>query len=154
MMILYTLFLALLFHDQNLTQQAQTPQNQTTTPHTTYFLDDIWKVLMKVKYTYSQNSYIPAFDENIKALDGKIVTVKGFMYPIDEKTKHEFFYLSYYPVNVCFFCGGAGPESVIEVNAKQAVTLQNKAITLKGKLKLNYKDRERLFFILLDAEII
>lgn len=154
MMILQSLLLSLslsfttFFTADNSTSDTKNKINTAPMP------DDIWKVLLKVKYSFSKNSYIPNFDENIKVLDGTTVTVKGFMYPIEEKTKHEFFYLSYYPVNVCFFCGGAGPESVIEVNAKEAMPLQSKAVTLRGKLKLNYRDRERLFFILLDAEML
>ncbi|NJO02683.1 MAG: hypothetical protein HC880_14245 [Bacteroidia bacterium] len=107
--------------------------------------EDIWKTLLRVHYTYNKNTYIPQFDDNIKALDGKIVTIKGFMYPLDEALKHEFFMLSYYPINVCFFCGGAGPESVVEVNAKTPIRMTDKPVTLRGKLKLNANDRERLF---------
>lgn len=116
--------------------------------------EDIWRLLLKVKYSYNKNYYIPKFDEKIKALDGKIITVRGFMYPLDETIQHEFFMLSYYPINICFFCGGAGPESVIEVNAKKPIRLKEKPLTLRGKLKLNYHDKERLFFILLGAEVV
>lgn len=149
-MLLYTLYVSLLLHSPFVSPTHHQPlciQADNST-------EDIWKVLLKVKYSFYENTYIPKFDDKIKALDGKIVTIKGFMYPIDEKTQHEFFYLSYYPVNICFFCGGAGPESVIEVNSRKPIPLKSKAIQVKGKLKLNYKDRQRLFFILLDTEII
>jgi hypothetical protein len=115
--------------------------------------DDIWKILLKVKSTYKDLIYIPQFTPEVKALDGKIITIKGYMYPLEEASKHEFFMLSYYPVNVCFFCGGSGPESVVEVSASKPIPYTSKPITLKGKLKLNSNDTNRLFFLLLSAEV-
>ena len=153
-MILYALYLSLFVNSFNIPSPARPAIYSQTHNEEALLVEDIWKVLLKVKYSFHKNTYIPSFDDKIKALDGKIVTIKGFMYPIDEKLEHEFFYISYYPVNVCFFCGGAGPESVIEVNSQKAIPLKNKAIQVKGKLKLNYKDRQRLFFILLNAEVI
>ncbi|NJL12714.1 MAG: DUF3299 domain-containing protein [Microscillaceae bacterium] len=114
---------------------------------------DPWAILLKVKYTYAQNAYIPQFDNAIKALDNQTVVLKGYMYPLEEAPRHEFFMLSYYPINICFFCGGAGPESVIEVSAAKPIPYSTKLIRVKGKLRLNYKDRERLFYILLGAEV-
>lgn len=114
--------------------------------------DDIWETLLTVKYRFYQYEYIPEFNDNIKKLENTEITLKGYMYPLSEKDQQDFFILSYYPIAQCFFCGGAGPESVMEVNAKTPIKLRQKAITIKGKLKLNTDDPERLFFILLDAE--
>jgi hypothetical protein len=136
-----TLFSVLL----GLALSSQAPQN---------LQDDIWKILLNVKYEYTKEAYIPKFDEKIKSFDNQSITIKGYMYALEEAPKHSFFMLSYYPVSMCFFCGGAGPESVIEVNAQKPLKYSNRQITLKGKLRLNSKDRERLFFILLDAELI
>jgi hypothetical protein len=115
-------------------------------------LDDIWKTLLSVKYKYNKNAYVPIFEAKHKALDNQVVTIKGYMYPLEESAKHSFFMLSYYPVNICFFCGGAGPESVVEITAKQPINFSNKQINMRGKLKLNSSDPERLFYIMLDAE--
>lgn len=114
--------------------------------------EDIWKILLKVKYKYQKNAYIPEFDSNIKALDGKVITIQGYMYPLEEAPSHSFFMLSYYPIAICFFCGGAGPESVIEITGKKPIRYTTKLMKLRGTLKLNSSDPERLFFILLGAE--
>lgn len=116
--------------------------------------DDIWEVLLTVKYRFYQYEYIPEFNDNIKKLENTEITLKGYMYPLSEHDEQDFFILSYYPIAQCFFCGGAGPESVMEINAKTPIKLKQKAVTIKGKLKLNSDDPERLFFILLDAEEI
>lgn len=115
---------------------------------------DIWKTLMSVDYDARGYEYVPHFSDKIKSLDGKTITISGYMYPIEETQTHRYFMLSYYPIKICFFCGGAGPESVIEISAKQAIRLQQKKIKLRGKLKLNYHDSERLFYILINAEQI
>jgi hypothetical protein len=55
---------------------------------------------------------------------------------------------------MCFFCGGAGPESVMEVYAKEAIKYTTEAIIIKGKLELNSNDVNQLMYILNDAEMI
>lgn len=114
--------------------------------------DNMWAILLKVKYRVQKNQYIPEFTPEVKALDNTYVTLKGYMYPLEEKEEQEFFILSYYPIAQCFFCGGAGPESVVEINAKTPIAMNYKAIQVKGRLRLNADDPDRLFFILFDAE--
>ena len=119
-----------------------------------YYNSDIWKVLLKVKYSFIGDKYKPRFNDQLKALDRKEITISGYMYPLDEAKTQQYFMLSYYPIKVCFFCGGAGPESIIEVNTKKPIKLTTKKIKLKGTLRLNPDDPDRMFFILLDANKI
>jgi len=116
--------------------------------------NDVWKILLTVKYRFYRNQYIPQFSNEIKAYQNKTVTLKGYMYPLEDRPKQDFFILSYYPIAQCFFCGGAGPESVVEINSKEPIKVTQKPIKLKGTLKLNPDDPERLFYILLDSEIV
>ena len=55
---------------------------------------------------------------------------------------------------MCFFCGGAGPETVMEVYAKTPVKFTSEAVTLRGKLELNADDVNRLIYSLTEAEQI
>lgn len=139
-----TFILSLFFSLQSFSIQA--PKNEIN--------ESIWTTLMSVKYNNAGIYYIPKFSKKIVALENKIITVSGYMYPIDEKQATRIFMLSYYPIKVCYFCGGAGPESVIEVFSKKPIRLRQKKIKLKGKLKLNRYDKERLFYILLNAEVV
>jgi len=56
-----------------------------------------------------------------------------------------------------FFCGGAGPETVIDIlpknKLKKRLTTDEK-ITFKGKLRLNANDLDYLNYILDDAELV
>lgn len=117
-----------------------------------YYHSDIWKILLKVKYSFIGDKYKPRFSQQLKSLDKKKITISGYMYPLDEAKTHQYFMLSYYPIKVCFFCGGAGPESIIEVNTVKPIKLTSKKIKFTGTLRLNYDDPDRMFFILLDAK--
>ncbi len=122
----------------------------TTLP--AYAQEEVWKTLMSVKSEQRRDAHVPKFEAAQRALDGKQITLTGYMYAYEEAPIHKFFMLSFYPVSMCYFCGGAGPESVIEVIMKKPLRATSKQITLKGTLKLNDTDKERLFYILLATE--
>jgi hypothetical protein len=111
----------------------------------------IWETLFSVKYNNWRDNYQPVFNEKIKALDGKNIRVRGFLIPLEEKSKHTFFLLSAFPYDACFYCGKAGPETVIEVSTKTPLKYTEKPITISGTLKLNYNNPERLFYIIDDG---
>jgi len=122
--------------------------------------ESLWKTLAKITYKKEYDDFLgfkidkPVFSEEIKALDGKEVTVKGFIIPVEGYKSHKEFIFSAFPYSMCFFCGGAGPESVMEVVAIEPVTYSAESIVLKGKLKLNSDDVNKLMYALTDARIV
>jgi hypothetical protein len=123
---------------------------------------DIWALLSKTRFVEKLNREFgmyflyPIFPDELKALEGKSLEVTGFYIPLDVSTS-DFAVLSKFPNAECFFCGGAGPESIVVAYLKKKPTKRIKVdeiITIKGKLKLNDTDIDELNFILLDAEII
>jgi hypothetical protein len=129
-------------------------QAQTTPP------PSLWKTLAKITYVKQYDEFLgfkidkPVFSEEIKALSGKEVTVRGFIIPIEGYKSHKEFIFSAFPYANCFFCGGAGPESVMEVTAMEPVPYTAESITLKGKLALNSEDVNKLMFSLSDAKMV
>lgn len=118
----------------------------------------IWQTLFKVTWYKKFNAELkaeipyPKFNESIKALDGKEITISGFVIPLDMYAG-EYVVLSAFPANQCYFCGGAGPESVIEVyTSNQRNTFATQKVTFKGKLELNDSDHSHLIYILRDAK--
>ncbi len=97
----------------------------------------------------------PKFTDEQKNLRGKSVAIKGFVIPLINENEKIMIILSKFPNSSCFFCGAAGPESVIQVNLKQNRKgyRTDQIITFKGKLILNDKDINQLNFILDQAEI-
>ena len=121
---------------------------------------DGWPVFARVKFTptlfkkSNEYSLVPLFDQRIRSLEGTEIILKGYHIPFDLPKNQLIISKSAYAS--CFFCGGAGPESVAEVILKSnAPKLKvDQIISVKGKLKLNDKDIDHMNFILVEAEII
>lgn len=96
----------------------------------------------------------PIFSKSVKSLEGKEITVKGYIIPLEEMQGQKFFILSALPFNLCYFCGGAGPETVMEVNSLKEIPYTSKPITIRGIIKLNDSDFNHLMYILSNAVLV
>jgi len=120
----------------------------------------LWKTLSKITYKKEYDELMgfkidkPVFSDAIKNLSEKEVTVKGYIIPVEGYKSHNEFIPSAFPYNMCFFCRGAGPETVMEVEAIEGVEYTAEPVLLKGKLQLNAEDINRLMFLLTDAVIV
>ena len=121
---------------------------------------DTWKVLENVTYKSKYDKMlgiqvdVPIFGKKVKAIEGKEVTIKGYIIPLEGYKDQAYFVFSAFPYNMCFFCGGAGPETVMEVYTKQSIKYTSKIITIKGKLALNDKDANQLMYSLKNATLV
>jgi len=121
---------------------------------------NLWKTLSKITYEKKFDELlgfkvdVPVFGEGIKALEGEIVEVSGYIVPVEGYKSHTEFVFSAYPYNMCFFCGGAGPETVMEVTSKEPVKYSTERVKLRGKLLLNSDDINRLMYVLINAELV
>lgn len=117
-----------------------------------------WSTLMDVSfkdiYLESEDIYVyyPLFDEKHKKLDSQEIEITGYIIPLDVEAN--MYFLSAYPFSACFFCGNAGPESVMAVNfaGNNRRYDTDERITLRGILNLNDKDVDELIYILNQAE--
>jgi hypothetical protein len=122
------------------------------------YWEPMMNVRIKNKFDAKTESFtqIPTFGKDILALDGQKIYLQGFIIPAD-LTKGRMT-LSKFSYSSCYFCGAAGPESVIEVVAKNPIIYRmDKPIILEGTLRIN-RSREgqeydpfRLLYILEDA---
>lgn len=118
----------------------------------------LWRTLEKVdwefKYSkvYETEIGFPKFGKEVQALSGKIVTLKAYYIPVD--TDDESVVFSAVPYASCFFCGGAGVESVMAVYLQKPKKFKvDDYVTLRGVLYLN--DGETgLIYNLRDAVIV
>ena len=119
-----------------------------------------WKTLGKITFKKVYDELMgfkvdmPVFSDQIVALEGKEITVKGYIVPTEGYKSHKEFILSAFPYNMCFFCGGAGPETVMEVVSLEGVEFSADPIVLKGILRLNDNDINHLMYKLEEAVII
>jgi hypothetical protein len=120
-----------------------------------------WMIFSKVKFTskyykaHDQYFLTPSLDVLIRAYEGKSFILKGHYIPMDIDDK-QVIILSRYPYSACFFCGGAGPESVAEIHfTEKAPKLKaDQVIRVKGRLKLNDRDITHMNFILEEAALV
>jgi hypothetical protein len=128
-------------------------QDATTKPN-------IWQSLAKITYTKQYDELlgfkvdVPVFSEEVKALEGTEIVVKGYVIPVEGYKSHTEFIFSAFPYNMCFFCGGAGPETVMEVYANEAIQYQTESIKIKGTLVLNDTDINQLMYVLKDVTLV
>ena len=93
----------------------------------------------------------PKFGENIRSLEGQKVSLIGYFLDIDPNG--QLLILSKNPMASCFFCGGAGPETAVEVQFKTRPNFRTDDIVMvTGKLKLNAEDVQHFNYILTECE--
>ncbi|MEY3194221.1 MAG: hypothetical protein RIQ78_318 [Bacteroidota bacterium] len=103
-------------------------------------LDGSWKP--------NQEPPFPLFTDGVKQLDGKIVAVEGFTIPLDPGGNQ--ITLSANPFSACFFCGKAGPASIMTVlfdRAEKGLRTDD-YIYLTGRMRLNYADPSQPYYTL------
>lgn len=119
--------------------------------------DAFARTKFETKYNEKAKEYFmsPVFPPELKALVGKEVDLEGYYMPI-EVPGDAYIILSKFPFSQCFFCGGAGPESIAEVTfkVKPGKFEADQFIRIKGKLKLNEKDLEHGNFLVEDAVLV
>jgi len=120
---------------------------------------NFWHTLAQVSFETKKdkNGYdveSPVFSKYLKTFQGKKVQLKGYVIPLEELGGQGKFMLSSLPFNLCFFCGAAGPETVIEVDAHEKVKFTTRQITMEGILMLNDKDPNHHMYQLLQAHLI
>lgn len=122
--------------------------------------NSMWKTLAKITYKKEYDEFLgfkidkPVFSEPIQKLQGKEITIKGYIIPVEGYKSHKEFIFSAFPYNMCFFCGGAGPETVMEVLAAEPVKYTADPVTLTGTLILNADDINSLMYKIEGAKII
>ena len=93
------------------------------------------------------------FGASVQKLAGKEISITGYMIPMDPMGIT--YVLSRNPNASCFFCGGAGPETVLQLNLKPSAVKRYETddrVTFKGILTLHEKDIHTLTYVLEDAE--
>ena len=121
---------------------------------------NLWKTLAKITFEKQYDEMlgfkvdVPVFSEQVKKLENQEVEVKGYIIPVEGYKNHKEFIFSAFPYNMCFFCGGAGPETVMEVYAKEPIKYSAEPIIIRGKLELNDSDINRLIYGLKDVTFV
>ena len=121
--------------------------------------ENIWSTLALLQfeqkddhgYFNEEGNIIPL----IEAFEGKEVIVNGYVIPLSGKKAQSHFMFSAYPYASCFFCGKAGPETVMEVFVKDdnKIEFSDKKLSLKGTFYFTSRNPNDVMFTLKNAEI-
>lgn len=108
--------------------------------------DELWRKFVNCKLDYNEDTgiYSIRLTPDVKALDGKTVTMRGFVLPMDGSDQTKRFLLSR-NTPVCMYCPPGQPNEVVEVEAAKAIPWTDKIVAVTGKLRL-VNDQERAVF--------
>lgn len=97
---------------------------------------------------------IPTFGPSVKELEGKQVQIKGYMIPVS--LPDDIYVISEKPMSSCFFCGSAGPETLMELEFKSKPRRfkTDEIRTLKGTFELNVDNSDQLCYRMTSVEVV
>ncbi len=115
---------------------------------------EIWPALTasKVQKHYLEMQYSIAYTPEVKAMEGKTVTVDGFVIPLESKKSFQHFLLTIRSPT-CAFCPSGQPNEMIEVFSTTPLQWSDELVSMRGTLVLMpEKSEEGIFFQLKGAE--
>ncbi|MEO9483433.1 MAG: hypothetical protein ABJG47_08315 [Ekhidna sp.] len=118
-----------------------------------------WELLSSVEIVMGYDDFMgaeveqPKFSKQLKLREGKELTLEGFIIPLQQESDQDYFVLSRFPYQSCFFCGAAGPETVVEVYSDAEFRFTDERVRVTGTLKLNDDNPLHLFYILENCEV-
>ena len=121
------------------------------TPIDWLVLNDV-KLEQKINEQFGTSYDIATFGEWVKGVDGEEVYLTGYMIPMDAMGTS--YALSRNPNANCFFCGGAGPETVVRLWLTAEAMKRYKTddyLRFKGRLQLNDSNEHGFLYELWEA---
>ncbi|WP_116787112.1 hypothetical protein [Flavobacterium psychrotrophum] len=117
-----------------------------------------WKQLAEIKYLkkpskdYPEGVMFPVINTKLKAKQSKTIVMSGFVIPIDEKS----YALSKNVFASCFFCGQAGPETIMGIKFKNPGQKfkTDTYVTLQGTFRYNDNDVEDWIYHIENAVVV
>ncbi|MBL4587635.1 MAG: hypothetical protein JKX84_11365 [Flavobacteriales bacterium] len=104
-----------------------------------------WETFAKVtfhrkfseQFGFEVNEKPPEFAFEVLAHNGKRIRVKGYVIPVDVELG--MYLVSANPFANCFFCGNAGPETVVELFPSEKLPrfTTDQIVTFEGILQVN-----------------
>ena len=92
--------------------------------------------------------------DDLKKRSGEHLTISGYYVPLMDD---DVMILSKFSFANCFFCGGAGLESVVQIELKDDIPYNlemDQKIKVSGRIYFNDSDWDKLSFILKDATLM
>ena len=111
-----------------------------------------WSDLMQTRLSWADDQVQVNFSDAVKNRNGDLVTVSGFMMPMDSSLKQTHFLLTSSPPH-CFFDIPGGPAGVIEVYTDEGIEASWDPIVLEGEFELISAPQTGVIYQLKHAKI-
>jgi tetratricopeptide (TPR) repeat protein len=110
-----------------------------------------WAVLAE---TTVDRQYKPTFAKYLRELDGKQVSLTGFMQPLNEELEVGSFMLIEYPVG-CWYCEMPEMTGIIlvELPGGKTTNFRRSSVKVEGQMTLNATDPENFLYIITKAKV-
>ncbi len=112
-----------------------------------------WELLSKVTTKPVGKRIVAHYPASIMRLNQAEATLVGYMMPLSAGQKQTKFLFSY-SASTCSFCLPAGPEGVVEVNAKAGIKMSYEPMAIKGIFKVLLDDPGGMYYKLENAILI
>ena len=116
-----------------------------------------WRLLGRIKFITKPDPDFgevewPVINTELKSLNKQRVVMSGFIVPIDNET----YALSKNTFSACFFCGKAGPETIMGIKwLKPSGRIKTDTyVSLEGNLRVNATDVNDWIYHIEDAVIV
>src|SRR5690554_3761767 len=112
-------------------------------------MNRVWETFDQLMYKVTERDgqpiYTPHFPESLRRLDGKTVSLPGYMVPIEPGRRHSVFLLSVLPIYQCMFCGQNGIPPMVEVSTAggEKIPFSETPLSIRGEVYLNGSDESR-----------
>ena len=137
---------------------AGIPKSVTSTSGTVFSDTLNWKLLGQIKFLkkpskdYPEGVMFPVINPTLKAKNSRTIYMTGFIVPIDNKN----YALSKNVFASCFFCGQAGPETIMGIKFKNPGTKlkTDQYVTLQRTFRYNDNDVDDWIYHIENAVIV
>jgi hypothetical protein len=115
-----------------------------------------WEMLEKATVAVDESAKDgiarPRFTDEVAALDGKQIRVKGYIFPLSQASRQSRFLLTAYPPD-CPFCMPAGPTQMILVESARPVEYSMEPVVVAGRLELQKTANNGLLYKVVGAQL-
>lgn len=116
--------------------------------------DTLADVTFRARYNkeFDMEIYYPLFGRSVKKLNGQELYIRGYIIPLNPA--EGLYAISRFNYASCFFCGGAGPESIISLKFKTKPRRYktDEYLAMKGRMELNDSNFRDFIYIFRDTE--
>lgn len=134
---------------------SQPPDERATQELLPIATDSLWTTLAKTKVNVINDGqhFTADFPKDVIQLNGTIITISGFILPLQSTENFSHFLLSK-RTPTCFFCPPGEPDEIIEVYSDKPTQWDDNLVKYQGKMTIHRKSDEGLFFTLRNAKSV